>query len=784
MIVRRRRALGVSAGLAALCATVGVTGGVGVAGPGLCDGQVPTIIVDEEFEDGTSGDDVILGTPGNDTVFGGAGNDRICGLGGNDRLDGEAGNDRLFGGDGDEELRGSDGDDHLEGGDDDDLIQADTPAGGPGDGDDTIYGGDGFDQMAGFDGDDVIYGGDEPATGENFDVLIGFGGRDKLYGEGGIDILVGDGVSPEAGPGEEAYGPDELYGGADEDSLEGGPGADHIDGGASNSDSTNYNHSARRVVVDLKRDIATGGEGRDKLVGIEDIQGSDLADELIGDGGDNDIDGRKGNDLIDGGKGFDSLYNTFATGGVTVNLAKGTTSGANGRDRFKRFEQALGGPHDDRLLGSRGDDRFAPGEGNDFVDGRAGRFDYISLEEAEGPVRVSLVGGTATGEGEDKLRGLELVKGTEFADILVGSSGDDGLFGEGGDDTLYGRDGSDTLEGGPGADKLIGGPGVLDLASWYDAATAVQADLRTGEATAEGDTDSLLEIEAMFGSRFPDELRGDDAENVIAGGRGDDLLLGRGGVDGLLPSPSPDTNGDPAPNGPIAVDVAAGVSRDVADPTEVNGDSFAGFETYVGTAGPDILVGDDDENVLIGLDGDDQLHGGGGDDGFDGGPGNDEMHGDDGDDVVMYLLGSPAIRANLGRNRVDSAGDRDRVFTMELLAGSPKPDVLLGSSRPEFLLGGPGKDRILGRGADDVLVGGSVDLSGTGLGPVSRGAARGGGLSLERLLDGGTGDDVCDGRPRLRCESTKLSDEDLDQLGRLIEILKDIRRNKGVRRRD
>ena len=56
--------------------------------------------------------------------------------------------------------------------------------------------------------------------------------------------------------------------------------------------------------VDLSAQTALG-DGTDSLSSIENVNGSNFADQLSGDGGPNTLDGYGGNDQIDGGGGAD-----------------------------------------------------------------------------------------------------------------------------------------------------------------------------------------------------------------------------------------------------------------------------------------------------------------------------------------------------------------------------------------------------------------------------------------------------------------------------------------------
>ena len=73
---------------------------------------------------------------------------------------------------------------------------------------------------------------------------------------------------------------------------------------------------------------------------------------------------------------------------------------------------------------------------------------------------VDLVAGTANGEGSDTLTGIEDVRGTFFADTLIGDAGPNQLSGGLRRDTLSGLDGDDVLIGGRGMDTGDGGDHV------------------------------------------------------------------------------------------------------------------------------------------------------------------------------------------------------------------------------------------------------------------------------------------------------------------------------------
>ncbi len=127
------------------------------------------------------------------------------------------------------------------------------------------------------------------------DEVTGTASRDVVFGDGGDDTLL-------AGAGH-----DDLYGGYGADRLQGGAGNDWIDGGAG-KDAALYGDAVYGVSVDLAASAASGGAGRDTLVGIENVGGSRFADRLSGNGLSNVLLGEEGGDRLTGLGGDDFLY--------------------------------------------------------------------------------------------------------------------------------------------------------------------------------------------------------------------------------------------------------------------------------------------------------------------------------------------------------------------------------------------------------------------------------------------------------------------------------------------
>ena len=153
---------------------------------------------------------------------------------------------------------------------------------------------------------------------------------------------------------------------------------------------------------------------------------------------------------------------------------RGSLYGGPGADQLTSaasgYANLNGEDGDDRLTGGSGDDRLNGGDGADRMDGGPGR-DSVSWWDPDltlpdlglallspGGVYASLDGvandGHDRGAEGDNLIGLEVVDGTEYADVIVGGAGDESLSGGDGDDRISGGPGRDAIAGEAGNDRL------------------------------------------------------------------------------------------------------------------------------------------------------------------------------------------------------------------------------------------------------------------------------------------------------------------------------------------
>jgi Ca2+-binding RTX toxin-like protein len=498
---------------------------------------------------GTNSADTLYGTSAADTINGLGGNDTLKGGGGADRLDGGAGIDTAFYSDSNAAVTVN------------------------------LANGRGFGGTA--EGDILVN--IENLFGSSFgDSLLGDARDNVLTGLGGNDLLKGGG------------GNDTLYGDDGNDTLKGGGGANVLNGGSGN-DTADFSEADTAYAISL----ASGRTSRtynpypndipdwavtDRLSGIENVVGTNFADFIIGDSGNNVLQGRGGDDEIDGGGGADTMYGGIGSDDYSVDnagdlvweyagegqdgiytsvsytLAAGNEIEWMHAEDFAGAINLTGNELVNYIVGNGAGNILNGGAGADVMWGEAGNDTYIVDNSGDNPnewdgegfdtviTSVSFTVNflaeiervqTSNAAGTDNIN----LTGNLYANILVGNAGDNVLIGGEGTDTLIGNDGHDTLRGGPHADTLDGGAG-FDTASYEGSSGAVQVDLAAGLTIgghAQGDV--LIGIEALVGSGFGDVLIGDGNINALDGGAGADVLIGNGALDAFIFRPG-QANGD------------------------------------------------------------------------------------------------------------------------------------------------------------------------------------------------------------------------------------------------
>lgn len=481
---------------------------------------------------------------------------------------------------------------------------------------------------------------------------------------------------------------------------------------------------------------------------IENGIGSSYNDILIGNDGDNVLDGRYGGDRMAGNGGddvyfvdsLDDIVREEANGGndtvillsrnlkirsianvehiIYANESTLQPGDAGGGDRPVFGDNTL----TSIIFGDNGNNTLDGGGGGDTIFGQGGDDliiggrDSLASRDINNTINVAdLEDQTESDDGNDTLYG------GRGNDTILGGQGNDILDGGDGDDTLSGQDGVDIFRGGAGVDTVD-----FSKESPFQLLVNLATNVASG-GTASGDT--FYSIENLIGSddridRFigtnaanhfwgqgggdyfnggggndildggndGDILYGEAGNDTIIGGAGQDYLDGGAGIDTVVYAGSSDS---------VTIDLANGTANggDGDGPVQIVGrgtlikhDILSGFENAVGSSFDDRIIGNAQAN---------ELSGGAGDDILTGGRGADRLNGGAGSDTADYSDATNGLRLTLtGRG---SGGDR--YVSIENLAGSGFNDHLTGNGAANVLTGQGGNDRIAGGGGDDTLLG-------------------------------------------------------------------------------
>ena len=562
----------------------------------------------------------------------------------------------------------------------------------------------------------------DPAQWAAYD-LTGNAADNRLTGNDASNVLSG------------MEGQDWLWGGQGNDTLDGGAGADYMRGGF--GDDIYLVDDEADVVEDILavgEDVFEQGGGHDQVLAtasvtlgrdIEDATllgsldlnatGNELANGLLGNGGNNQLDGREGADTLMGGAGDDTyivddagdqvieqqdegldtvlasvdwtladhLENltlldspwvaAFGAGNSLDNVLRAHNQGVvlEGREGN---DTLWGGDSWDSLDGGSGDDRMVGGSGGDT---------YVVDSEADVVVELAGEANDAPDTIQTSLDRYTLADGLENL-AFIGTADATGL-GNALNNEMYGNLGNDVLTAGQGNDYLVGDAGN----DWLDA----------GE-----DNDTL------YGGDGDDLLLAGAGDDTLDGGAGDDQMQGGDGDDTYFV----DQAGD-------ITDEATGSGNDTVY-AYVSHTLGAGIETLLlsagdmgtGNAGDNLIQGNEGSNLLVGLAGNDTLDGGSvswvdAPDELVGGDGDDTYLVHDQADLVVELDGQGVDTVLLA---ADAKGTQFQLSEhVEVLDATVHgADLeLVGNGSNNTLLGGHGTDTLYGRAGDDWIHGGEPE---------------------------------------------------------------------------
>jgi Ca2+-binding RTX toxin-like protein len=765
----------------------------------------------DDILNGNDGDDVLIGGPGRDRMDGGAGNDAVSYLtsfagvsidlrtgrafGGDaqgeilisiENVQGSAFNDILIGTAADEILDGFSGDDQLTGGGGADvLIGGGELKDGRVPPSRATVSKDDFQKLGDFGTDWAIYASSPEAVNVSLKEGRGkgFGPSNQGGGDGRGDILIGienlrgssrynDRLQGDAGDNilEGLGGNDDLLGDEGNDVLRGSSGADRIDGGGG-IDLADYSASPEAVTVNLATNANFGGDAEGDRFGqfqefllgeifvptsgrstVENLLGSDYADSLTGDSGNNDINpglSDSSTDVVDGGSGNDRLIIDYSSNdigtGITGGFAIGSaSSGSLSRNKtpddgggtldavsFSNIERlyVVGTIQDDLIRGGADDDILLPGAGNDTIYGGRGNNRILTDEGND----VVIDQNDQDGKFSDDPNSSNL----PFSQIdLDGGAGIDTLSIDLSHSSVSNLNitlqGSDPTS--PSNLVFTEPLGIIAIRNFE-----IFKDIKTGAGNdklsqlgnvnnrfSTGAGNDVLEggdgKDALDGGDDSDQLFGGGDEDILIGGQGNDFLDGGDGNDQLFGDGNLNVflNEDNELFGQDNLDILIGGQ----------GNDFAGGnDTLEGGNGNDQLYGGAGSDRLFGQSGNDILIGGQGNDFLDGGEGNDQLFGDGNLDILVggqgndFLGSNDTLEGGNGNDQLYGGAGSDQLF------GQSGNDILIGGQGNDFLDGGEGNDQLFGDGNLDILVGGQGNDF----------------LGSNDTLEGGVGDDRLDG---------------------------------------
>lgn len=429
--------------------------------------------------------------------------------------------------------------------------------------------------------------------------------------------------------------------------------------------------SRAQLIVGPDSNLLIGTPSRDNLFGTDNddrILGGDERDLIVGGAGDDELSGEDGDDVVLGDAGDDQLF------------------GGLGDDNLS------GGIGDDNLIGGEGNDNLSPGPGVDIVDGGEGR-DNLNYVDSDMGVNIDLLANTASGgdaEG-DTIENVEILRGSDFDDVLGGNNEANTIDGFAGNDILYGYEGNDILRSHEGNDQLFGGEGI-DI---IDA----------------GDGDDIL-----HGEEGDDRMTPGLGADIINGGPGFDRVLYDDSQEGITVT----LDQSPSQGGSAEGDVLSNVEYiwasdfdDVLTGTDIREElqgrggndrltSLGGNDFVSGGDGDDIIFAGEHNDTVLGGAGDDQIFGEAGRDRLMGGAGADHIDGGGDTDEVSYHLAPSGVTISLmGTPGVGGEAEGDTLFNIEDVRGSAHDDTIEGNDLANLISGLAGNDLMAGGAGED-----------------------------------------------------------------------------------
>jgi len=560
---------------------------------------------------------------------------------------------------------------------------------------------------------------------------------------------------------------DVLLGWAGNDVLNGGKGADTMKGGKGND--TYAVDNIGDVIVELANegtDTVESSESYSLNDNVENLTligtaanatGNALKNKLIGNDGDNVLDGLGDRDTLIGSKGNDLYRVDLIKSGSSAKLQDKISEKANeGSDSIElrvagdlalskaatlklgaNFENLdasgtgsnlinlTGNSLDNHLTGNAAANILDGGKGADILIGGDGDDTYIIddiidptdlskdviVEDASAGIdlvklNVAIAGGSYT--LDDNIDNATLISKVAFD--ITGNTLDNVINGNAKNNVIWGGEGADTLDGGAGVD-------TVSYAGSSDGVTVtLNGKTPTNGSGGDAKGDILVNFENIIGSASDDTLTGDAKDNRLDGGKGVDILTGGDGNDTYVVDNADDiiVEGNSKTSGNNDT-VEAWFGYTLGDNIEnltLSNDAAISDKNFNGT-------GNALNNTIIGNDGNNTLNGG---------DGKDTLKGGKGDDTYIAYLTKSGTSISLQDSFVENAGEGNDTLQIHAVGdlGLASTATLKLDANIEILDAsdtGSNKLNLTGNSVDNTLIGNAAD----------------------NILDGGTGIDILKG---------------------------------------
>ena len=229
---------------------------------------------------------------------------------------------------------------------------------------------------------------------------------------------------------------------------------------------------------------------------------------------------------LNGGLGTDTLTYSLYGSGVITDLANLKSTGVTGK--VSAIENVVGSAHNDTLSGDNNDNVLQGLDGNDTLNGKGGSDTYIFADDfgldtvsdsgTNGTDRIDLSGLSGAVTLRIYKSGLKVLSG---ANQITFNASIEEILATTHDDRIE-------LESGAAYSGRIDGNDGVDWLDYSAYTASVTVDLATSTVPGIG---TIASIEGVLGSIYDDRLYGDDGDNMLQGGLGNDYLAGRDGDD-------------------------------------------------------------------------------------------------------------------------------------------------------------------------------------------------------------------------------------------------------------